>query len=83
MVLKTLFTSMRHPIQLLNYMGCLIEFYTSLKLFYTKMSFKILKIFQQIISLFPEQSTLHQACLAKRMFGPIWYFYRRADITTI
>jgi hypothetical protein len=34
---------MRHPIQLPNYMGCLMEFYSSLALFYTKMSFKILK----------------------------------------
>jgi hypothetical protein len=29
--------------QLPNYMGCLMEFYTSLTLFYTKMSFQILK----------------------------------------
>jgi hypothetical protein len=33
---------MSHPIQLPKYMGCLVEFYTSLTQFYTKMSFKIL-----------------------------------------
>jgi hypothetical protein len=31
---------MRHPIQIPNYMGCLMEFYTSFTLFYTKMSFQ-------------------------------------------
>jgi hypothetical protein len=39
-------------------MGCLMEFYPSYTLFYTKMSFKILKKFQQTISLFPAHSTL-------------------------
>jgi hypothetical protein len=34
---------MRQWVQLPNYMGYLMEFYTSLTLFYTKMSFKILK----------------------------------------
>jgi hypothetical protein len=34
-------------------MGCLMAFYTSLTLFYTKMSFKNPQIFQQTISLFP------------------------------
>jgi hypothetical protein len=33
----------KQPAQLPNYMGWLMEFYTSLTLFYTKMSFKILK----------------------------------------
>jgi hypothetical protein len=52
---------MRHPIQLPNYMGCLMEIYTSLTLFYSRMSFKILKFSNRpdrTISLFPEQSTL-------------------------
>jgi hypothetical protein len=49
---------MRRPIQLPNYMGCLMDFNTSLTLFYTKMSFKILNIFQQTISRFLEKSTL-------------------------
>jgi hypothetical protein len=35
-----------------------MEFNTSLTLFYTKMSFKILNIFQQTISRFLEKSTL-------------------------
>jgi hypothetical protein len=49
---------MRHPIQLPNYMGCLKEFYTSLTLFLYKQEFQNPQIFQQTISLFPEQSTL-------------------------
>jgi hypothetical protein len=51
---------MRHPIQSPNYMGSLMEIYTSLTLFYTKISFKILKFSNRpsCISLFLEQSTL-------------------------
>jgi hypothetical protein len=41
---------MRHPIQLLNYMRCLME---SLTLFYTKMSFKILKFSNRPSVFFP------------------------------
>jgi hypothetical protein len=49
---------MRHPIQLPNYMGCLMEFYTSLTLFYAKMKFKILKFSNRPSVFSPEQSTL-------------------------
>jgi hypothetical protein len=44
---------MRHPIQLPNYIGCLMEFYTSLKLFYTTMNFKILKFANRPSVFFP------------------------------
>jgi hypothetical protein len=40
-------------IQLRNYMGCLMEFYTSLTLFYSKMSFKILKFSNRPSFFFP------------------------------
>jgi hypothetical protein len=45
---------MRHPIQFPNYMGCLMKFYMSLY----QNEFQNPHIFQQTISLFPEQSTL-------------------------
>jgi hypothetical protein len=50
----------RNPAQMTSaYIGCLIEFYVSLTLFDTKMSFKILKFSNRpSISHFPEQSTL-------------------------
>jgi hypothetical protein len=51
-------------LQLPNYMGCLTEFYESFTLFYTKMSFKILKI---SVRLFPEQSTF-ESCHLFRIF---------------
>jgi hypothetical protein len=44
---------MRHPIQLPNYMACLVEFYSSLTLFYTQMSFKILKFSNRPLVFFP------------------------------
>jgi hypothetical protein len=52
---------MRHPIQLPNYMCCLMKFYESL----SKMSFKNLKKF-------PEQSTLH--CIAIFIIHYIFLF---------
>jgi hypothetical protein len=48
--------------QLPNYMGCLMEFYTSLTLFLYKNEFQNPQIFQQTISLFPEHSTLYTGC---------------------
>jgi hypothetical protein len=52
---------MRHPIQLGNNMGCLMEFYMSLTLFYTKMSFKFLK-FSNRPSVFFPSSLLYTIC---------------------
>jgi hypothetical protein len=40
-------------LKLPNYMGCLMEFYTSLTLFYMKMSFKILKFSNRPLVFFP------------------------------
>jgi hypothetical protein len=55
---------MRHPIQLPNYMGCLMEFYTFLTLLKYENEFQNPQIFQQTISLFPEQSTIYRFCRA-------------------
>jgi hypothetical protein len=42
-------------------MGCLVEFWASLTLFYTKMSFKILKLSYRLIS--PENYFPYNTCL--------------------
>jgi hypothetical protein len=45
-----------HTAKLLNYMGCLVEFYTSFNTILYENEFQNTQIFQQN-SLFPEQST--------------------------
>jgi hypothetical protein len=41
-----------------NYMGCLMQFYKSLLLYYTEMCFEILNFFQRKSVFFHEKSTL-------------------------
>jgi hypothetical protein len=55
-------------IQLRNYMGCLMEFYTSLTLFYSKMSFKILKFSNRPSFFFPS-NLLDIALRARGKYG--------------
>jgi hypothetical protein len=66
---------MRHPHTVAhNYMGCLMEFLGVFNTIYYKNEFQNPQIFQQTISLFPEQSTL--VCVLKYTTGfDILYIY--------